>query len=210
MPNLARQSYKVSVFVATVVIAAQNLAIQYSEVVKRYFSPSWLGLMVTAGITSILFRLIVYFYEKTAWRWFNRDIVLAGKWKHKLTPADSNPNPDRDGEFVITQTAFETKIVSGKNYNQETGRISSWRSLAVFDDEVPDRSLWVIYEIERGEAMRVGGESEIDRGLIRVHLDVEERTGRMTRMFGSYWDAGTSQHKGSFAAELSGPELTKA
>jgi hypothetical protein len=206
MPNLARQSYKVSILVATAVIAGQNLTIQYLEVVKKYLPPGWLGLLFTAGLTSLLYRLVIQFYEKKAWRWFNRKIVLAGKWKHTLSPADLNPNNDREGEFVILQTAFETKIVGGKNYDQKTGRISHWKSLAVFDDELPERSLWIIYQIERGEGKLVKGEGEIDRGLIRVHLDVDEGTGRITKMSGNYWDAGRSQHKGSFEAGLMGTE----
>ena len=128
--------------------------------------------------------------------------MLAGKWKHTLSPVDPKPNNDREGEFVILQTAFETRIVGGKNIDEKSGRISHWKSLAVFDDELPERSLWVIYQIERGEGDLVEGEGEIDRGLIRVHLDVDVRTGRMTRMSGNYWDAGRSQHKGSFEAGL--------
>src|ERR1041385_4349233 len=170
MPNLARQSYKVSILVATVVIAGQNLAIQYLDVVKRLLPASWVGLVVTAGLTGILYRLVIQFYQNIAWRWFNRKLMISGKWIHTLSPIDPNPNDDRNGEFTILQTAFETKIVGGKNYDQKTGRISHWKSLGVFDDELPDRCLWVIYQIERDRDELVAGEGEIDRGLIRVHL----------------------------------------
>lgn len=199
MPNLARQSYKVSILVATTVIALQNLALQYWDVVRSHLLPGVLGLLLSAGITGVVFRLVMRFYEKTAWRWFRRSIVLSGRWRHTLSPADHTPNDDRGGEFVVLQTAFETKIVGGKNYDSKTRRVSHWKSLAVFDDELPDRSLWVIYQIERGAGKLVGGEGDIDRGLIRVHLDVDKRTG-VTKMSGNYWDAGRSQHTGSFEA----------
>jgi len=200
VPNLARQSYRISILVATVVIAAQNLAIQYLDVVKKYLPPTWLSLVLTAGLTSLLYRFLIHVYETRGWRLFNRNVVLTGQWRHTLLPADEKPNNDRGGEFTVLQTAFETKIVGGKNYDEKTGRISHWKSLAVFDDELPERSLWVIYEIDRGEGELVEGESEIDRGLIRVYLSVDDKTGRMIKMSGKYWDAGKSQHKGSFEA----------
>lgn len=202
MPNLARQSFNVSILVATVIIAAQNIALQYFDVVKSFVSARWLALLLSAGLTSVAYRWVIEFYKKRAWRWFNREFVLIGKWQHSLTPADPEPNNDRQGEFEILQTAFETKIVGGKNFDQATGRVSHWRSLAVFDEELTERSLWVIYQIERGEGKLVAGEGEIDRGLIRVHLGMDERSGHITTMSGTYWDAGRSQHKGSFDARL--------
>jgi hypothetical protein len=202
MPNLARQSFNVSIFVATVVITAQNIALQYVDVVKAFVSARWLALLLSAGLTSVAYRLVIEFYKRRAWRWFNKQFVLAGKWEHSLVPADPEPNNDQHGEFEVLQTAFETKIVGGKNFDQTTGRISHWKSLAVFDEELAEQGLWVIYQIERGEGKLVSGEGEIDRGLIRVHLEKDSETGRVTTMSGTYWDAGRSQHKGSFEARL--------
>jgi hypothetical protein len=201
----AHHPYRVSIFVATIIIAWQNLTLQYVDVMKKYISPNWFALVFTAGLTSIIYKLVVYLYETVFWQWFNRDIVLAGKWKHTLSPVDQHPNNDRDGEFEIIQTAFETKIVGGMNFDQATRRRSHWRSVAVFDDELGDRSLWVIYQIERGQEKLVAGEAEIDRGLLRIHFDVDHRCGRVTKLYGNYWDAGRSQHKGSFEAELVEP-----
>jgi hypothetical protein len=208
LPKLARHPYRVSVLIATVVIAGQNLTLQYVDALKKYLSPHWFGLVLTAGLTGVLYRLALHVYETRIWRRFNPDVVLAGKWKHRLVPADRKPNNDREGEFVVIQTPFETKFVAGRNYDHEAHSTSHWKSLAVFDDELSDRSLWVIYEIDRGQGKLVAGESRIDRGLIRVNLDVNDTTRRVTKMSGNYWDAGQSQHKGAFEAELVDPKAT--
>jgi hypothetical protein len=210
VPKLARHPYRVSILIATAVIAAQNLTLQYVDVLKKYLSPHWFGLVLTAGLTGVAYRLALHVYETRIWRRFNPDIVLAGKWKHRLVPSDRKPNNDREGEFVVIQTPFETKFVAGKNYDHEAHCTSHWESLAVFDDELSERSLWVIYEIDRGQGKLVPGESQIDRGLLRLHLEVNDRTRRVTKMSGNYWDAGLAQHKGAFEAELVDPKAAAA
>ena len=200
MARLSRHSYAASIVVATVVIGAQNMAIQYSNLIQKYLPASWVGLLISASIAGLVYKLVMQLYEFRAWKWLNRSLLIAGKWNHKICPTDENANNDREGEFTVLQNAFETKIVAGKNIDQKTGGMSHWKSLAVFDDAIEDRNLWVIYEIERAKGELAVGEAEIDRGLIRVHLDLDDHTGRIERMTGQYWDAGRSNHRGTFEA----------
>ena len=200
MPTVARQTFTVSIVVATVVIAAQNFALQHLDIVKTILPNRWLALGLAAGITGVLYRFAMEFYKWRAWRWFNGESVLAGKWEHKLTPTDRKPNNDRTGRFEVRQTPFEISIVCGENDDAITGSKSRWKSLAVSDDELANRRLWIIYEIVRGGETLVAGEAETDRGLLQVDLGMDKRGRRITTMSGTYWDAGRSQHKGSFQA----------
>lgn len=200
MARLARHSYAVSILAATVVIGGQNIIIQHSEAIRRVLPPTWIGLLVSAGIAGLVYRFVMQLYEAGAWKWLNRDLIIAGRWMHKVTPTDENPGDEREGEFTILQNPFETKIVAGRNIDRVTGKYSHWRSLAVFDDCIEDRNLWVIFEIERAKAELAPGEAEIDRGLIRVHLDLDGKSGRIEKMSGQYWDAGRSNHRGTFEA----------
>jgi hypothetical protein len=195
--NLARHSYNVAAVVATLILAALNLVIQYLEPLKS-LAP-WLVAVLSAGVIGGLYKMMLYTYETRFWKRIGRKPVLFGKWRHTLSPADATPNNDRKGEFEVIQSAFEIKIVGGKNFDQD-GRCSFWHSLAIGDDGLPEKTLWVIYEIDRARG-QLEREGEIDRGLLRLNLTVDKR-GRATKMSGQYWDAGRSQHQGNFQAQL--------
>lgn len=203
MHHLARQTFSISLLVAAFVIGAQNFAIQYVDTIKTLVLPRWFELAVAAGLTTVLYKLLMEFYKRWAWRWFNGELVLAGHWTHKLIPTDRRPNTDRLGRFEVLQTPFEIRIVCGENYNSDGTLTSHWRSLAVSYEELANRRLWVIYEIVRGTGTLVVGETETDRGLLAIDLAINSR-GRITKMSGTHWDAGRSQHKGYFEASFVG------
>jgi SMODS-associating 2TM, beta-strand rich effector domain len=202
MPNLARHSYNVAVVAGTVVIALLNLTIQYLDSLKS-LAP-WLVALLSAGIIGGLYKLMLSLYERGLWKKIGRKPVLAGKWKHNLLPTDPEPNNDRKGEFEVIQSAFEIKIINGKNVDQKTGLCSFWHSLAIFDDELAEKCLWVIYQIDRSHGQTDQRQGHIDRGLLKLHLTVD-KAGRATKMSGNYWDAGWSQHQGQFEAQLVEP-----
>lgn len=199
MHNLARQTFSVSLLAAAFVIGAQNFAIQYVDTTKTVALPRWFELTVAAGLTTVVYKLLMEFYKRWAWRWFNGELVLAGHWTHKLTPTDRRPNTDRLGRVEVLQTPFEIRIVCGENYESDGTLTSHWRSLAVSYEELAR----VIYEIVRGRGTLVAGETETDRGLLAIDLGVNS-SGRITKMSGTYWDAGRSQHKGYFEASFVG------
>ncbi len=198
MSKLARQSYSISIIVATSVISIQNIIIRDFDLFKTHSSV----IFFTAGLSAIFYRIILQIYENRGWRWLNPEFVIAGNWKHKLEPSNQDANGDREGTFTVEQTIFETKFVGGKNIDENTNRDSHWRSLAVAH-ELDGRNLWMIYEIERTRPDLVAKESRIDRGIIKVYLDVESTTKEVRRMSGQYWDAGNSHHHGIFSAERS-------
>lgn len=200
MPSLARQSFSVSIIVAAGVITAQNFALQYWDVINTVVPILWLRLALAAGLTSVLYRLAMGLYKRHAWRWFNNEFVLAGHWEHRLNPTDKTPNGDRLGTFEVLQTPFEIRFACGENYTESGELTSHWKSLAVSDDELASRRLWVMYEIVRVGSAGAGGETDTDRGILQIDLHLDS-SDRVTMLSGIYWDAGQSRHKGHFKAK---------
>ena len=206
MSKLPREAFRVSVWIATLIIGLQNLLMKYWKSIDTVLPDHWGSLVVAAAVSGLLYKSIMYIYQKYAWRLFYRDLVLSGKWTHTIRPCDENPNGDRNGNFEIVQDTFGTKIIGGENYNEFTGKVSRWHSLAIVDHAIHERQIIILYEIERSsssshtpDASQQPADAKIDRGVIHAYLELDLKSGGVIRMKGRYSDCG-NQHYGEFLA----------
>jgi hypothetical protein len=198
MKSLSRLSFAESALIATALLAAQNSVIAHVDKVKAFVGSNVFNTIVSAGAFALLFKGVIYLYEHHLWKLRFRGEVLEGKWRHKIFRHDVD-NDTRAGEFEVVQDLFDVRLVNGIHRGGKSATPSLWHSIGCFRDPTSDTTIWFAYEVRRNRDNLVGGESDVDVGLLRLNV-IRDPSGRIVQMAGQYMDAGKSQRRGRFEA----------
>ena len=150
--------------------------------------------LLTASVAYVLlYKGLVMFFEKKAWKWFLKEYNLEGRWYHEYA-SESDPDYVRRGATEVKQDLWKMNF-NGRNYDKELNiqTRTMWTQTAV--DFKDDDNLVVAYSAHKPNLESSDTVTTYKEGLIKVTI-IRDDNNVPCRMVGVFKDSHPSNRSG--------------